>query len=142
MDWPCSRLPGELLGPNTLSSTLKGWLLMKTDAALLAADMRQVQLPAAASCSEVPALDVSNEKDDGFGPARFLKDEEIAAILDESDADLSDAEDPDFCISAQDESGSGVHSDTSDQEVFMDDEDEHETPSPPEKKRCSWKEAT
>ncbi|KAG0436067.1 hypothetical protein HPB47_018164 [Ixodes persulcatus] len=30
--------------------------------------MRQVQLPAAASCSEVPALDVSNEKDDSFGP--------------------------------------------------------------------------
>lgn len=30
--------------------------------------MRQVQLPAAASSSEVPAPDVSNEKDDGFGP--------------------------------------------------------------------------
>lgn len=30
--------------------------------------MRQFQLPAAESSSEVPASDVSNEKDDGFGP--------------------------------------------------------------------------
>lgn len=73
--------------------------------------------------------------------ARFLTDEEIAAVLDESDADLSDAEDPEFCVSAQDESGSGVHSDTTDQEVSMDVEDEHETPSPPKKRGCSWKEA-
>ncbi|KAG0414052.1 hypothetical protein HPB47_008792 [Ixodes persulcatus] len=37
--------------------------------------MRQVQLPAAASCSEVPAPDVSNEKDDGFGPAAAMQRE-------------------------------------------------------------------
>ncbi|KAG0431993.1 hypothetical protein HPB47_021307, partial [Ixodes persulcatus] len=52
--------------------------------ALLAADMWQVQLPAAASCSEVPALDVSNEKDDGFGPgdgAGVGKGRTIAGII-------------------------------------------------------------